>query len=368
MEVRWGCDSVTREDADRVHNFLTCRGDKSGFSPEVTIFENAVRELTDSTYCIACSNGTAALIVAVLALERVYGFKKPIISVPNWTYMAPVNVANQFGQLRLVDINHTTLNMDLELVPKETNIIMSVDMAGFPSDYDKLKSMNRPVISDAAESFGAKYKGKHVVRLSDVSITSFHSSKIITTGEGGMIFTNSANINYACRQIINQGYAPNGAKTHLHTDVGFNFRMSGMQAVLGYSQLLRLNELLERRRQKVELYKQLLDGDGIFQQEIEGAEPSYFSFVIKLWSADQRDFIASYLAENGIETRIWVPANMQVPYKKCNDTQIFPASYFVAQTHLRLPLHNQITDNDIYYVTKNFIKANSLYHASLKQK
>ena len=160
----------------------------SGFAKSVTEFEDAVKEFVGCKHAIACSSGTAALMVVLMSLET---DAWTYINVPTWTYIAPANCADMFGILKLCDCDKT-LNMNKT---KCGGIKILVDVGGVPADYD---NFDKFVIADAAESLGATYKGRKVGTLADVTITSFHASKIITTGEGGMIFTENDGIAEKC--------------------------------------------------------------------------------------------------------------------------------------------------------------------------
>ena len=141
-----------------------------------------------------------------------------------------------------------TGNIDYKKV-KDVDVICAVDFAGVPADYKKLKSLKKFIISDAAESLGSKYHNKQISHFADITTTSFQTAKIITTGEGGMIFTNNLNIYKICKLIVNQGYGPKGYAYHDHVEKGFNYRLSGLQAALGISQFKKLNFFLKKEKQ-----------------------------------------------------------------------------------------------------------------------
>lgn len=350
MKVKWSELKLDDADIEEVNQLLKS-GDLSGFSPKVDEFESLAREETGAKYALACSNGTAALMVAVLAFKR-YLKKELTIAVPTWTYIAPVNIADLFGKVRLIDSDKRTHNMLAEL-PKGIDLILPVDMAGVPADYDALRRLGLPMISDAAESLGASYKGRKVGTLADITITSFHSSKVITTGEGGMIFTENVDLAKLCKDIINQGYGPKGYDEHHHVAKGFNFRMSGIQAALGCTQIKKLGRLVQERQKKADLYRKILKNHVEIHYIPEEITSSYYSFLIMLPTKEKRDALKTFLGQEGIETKLWKPVHQHIPYQEFSD---FPNADFIHDHHLRLPIHNQLTEAQITSIAQKVLE------------
>jgi perosamine synthetase len=349
MKVRWSELKLEQDDIEAVNEVLAS-GDISGFSSRVEEFEYLARRETGAGYAIACSNGTAALMVAFMAFQR-YLNKELTIAVPTWTYIAPVNAADLLGRVRLIDSNRETHNMLTDL-PGDVNLICPVDMAGVPADYDSLKKYSLPVVADAAESLGARYNGRKVGTLADITITSFHTSKVITTGEGGMIFTDSPDLAKICRDIVNQGYGPKGYDEHHHVAKGFNFRMTGIQAALGCVQIKKLDSLVEKRQRKAEIYKAVLGNDVECHRIPDEVTSSYYSFLIMLPSKEARDALKDFLLKEGIETKLWRPVHLHPPYRQYSG---FPNAEYIYDHHLRLPIHNLITEEEIEYVAKRVL-------------
>jgi len=350
--IKWLELKLGEEEINEVKQTLES-GDISGFSTKVKEFERLAAEETGARYALACANGTAALITAFMAFKR-YLKQNLIIAVPTWTYIAPVNAADLVGSVRLIDSDRKTFNISTKL-PKDVNLIAPVDMAGLPADYDSLREHNLPIVADAAESMGARYKGRNVGTLADITITSFHSSKVITTGEGGMIFTDNSELAQICENIINQGYGPKGYEEHYHVAKGFNFRMTGMQAALGCVQIKKLRELVGERQRKAKIYKDIL-GDKVEYPEVpEDVTSSYYSFLILLPSRKKRDSLKEFLLKEGIETKLWMPVHMQPPYSHYPASE-FPNANYIYEHHLRLPMHNLLTDEDIEYVAKKVLE------------
>ena len=242
MKVKWLDISFGKEEIENIKNALNY-GDISGFSPIVDKFEELCRDYVGCKYALACSNGTAALIVSFLAIKKI--LKKEIkIGLPAWTYIAPANAASLIGEPVFYDSDLRTHNIQTNY-DNRVDVICPVDMAGIPAEYDKLKMWGLPIISDGAESFGSLYKNKKVGNLADITTTSFQSSKVIITGEGGMIFTDDRDIMKHCKNIINQGYGPKGYTEHSHIARGYNFRLSALNAAVGIAQLKELRNILQ---------------------------------------------------------------------------------------------------------------------------
>jgi len=349
-QIKWMDLKLGEEEIKEVKESLES-GDISGFSPKVKEFEKLTREETGAKYALACANGTAALIVAFLAFKR-YLKKDLTIALPTWTYIAPVNAADLVGDIRLIDSDIKTHNM-LTKLPQDVNLIAPVDMAGLPADYDSFKEYNLPIVSDAAESLGAVYKGRNVGTLADITITSFHSSKVVTTGEGGMVFTDNPELAQICENLINQGYGPKGYEEHFHVAKGYNFRMTGIQAALGCVQLKKLRKLVRERQKKAQIYKDIL-GERVGYLEVpDGVSSSYYSFLIILPLKSKRDSLKEFLLKEGIETKLWMPVHRQPPYSGYSG---FPNAEYIHEHHLRLPMHNLLTDEETAYVAEKVLE------------
>ncbi len=323
-------------------------GDVSGFSPIVEEFESKCSEITGSTYALACSNGTAALMIAFLALKK-YLDKEIKIAVPTWTYIAPVNAADFVGEAILVDSDIHTHNM-LSDIPDNVDVVCPVDMAGIPADYNAFKNLNIPIVGDSAESFGAKYDDVPIGKVADITTTSFQSAKIIVTGEGGMIFTDNKDLAEICKNLINQGYGPAGYAEHSHIAKGYNFRMSALQAALGIVQLGKLESNISKRKKVADIYNQI-NSEKIKAHKIpDNCEVNHYSYLIMLPSKEVRDSLKKDLSNKGITTKLWSTVHSHAPYSNYKG---FPNADFIYDHHLRLPIHNEMTTKMAEYVSEN---------------
>jgi len=349
-DIKWSNLKISSADISEVNNVLR-KSDISGFSKVINKFEQEVKKETANKYAIACANGTVALYTAFLAIKILKKNKILKIAVPTWSYISPANAASYVGKLYLVDSDFNTFNINPKKIPKNIDIICAVDMAGIPSDYENIKKHKKIIVSDAAESLGCLYKKKKIGSNALITTTSFQVSKIITTGEGGMIFTDNKKIHDICRLIINQGYGSGGYEKHDHISKGMNFRITGMQAALGLSQMKRFKKLLKNRISLGKYYNKKLSKVVNIMNIGSKYDSSYYSYLIILKNKKLRDRLAKYLIKNGVETKLWKPIHLYKPYKEF-DKKKFPIANKIYDTHLRLPINNQTSKRDIDYICK----------------
>ena len=325
--------------------------DISGFSNMVKVFENKLKKKFNSKYAIACNSGTAALQVAMIAAKKYLNKRTIKIAVPTWSYIAPANAADSVGVLKLFDSEKKTGNIDYKKI-KNVDVICAVDFAGIPSDYKKIKLHKKFIISDAAESLGSKYYNKNISSFADITTTSFQAAKIITTGEGGMIFTNNPRLNKICKLIINQGYGPKGYAYHDHIEKGFNYRLSGIQAALGISQFKKLDFFLKKRNIISKIYDDNLKSlVKLFDCPKEFKSNNY-SYLIFLQNEKKRNNLLKFLTEKKIQVKLWKPIHLYKPYLAKFKNKKFQVAENIFKTHLRLPINNKITPGEALYICK----------------
>mgnify|MGYP001165100461 CR=1 FL=1 len=312
----------------------------STVGPYVKKFEYSFSNFLGSSYAVACSSGTAALHLALLAI----GVKKnDLVIVPNLTFIATANVIKYIGaEPILIDINYNNAHLDLELLEKflleecyinktscihiatEKNIkaIIPVHILGHAIDMIKLKKIVKKyfikIIEDAAEAIGVKFKNKYIGFHGDISCFSFNGNKTITSGSGGMIATNSKSLAKKVRHLSTQ------AKTHktefLHDEIGYNYRMSNIHSAIGLAQLEKLNLYLDKKKKianrYIKAFKKIEDLTWI--SPIEEIDSSWWLFTIIIKNKNiSADRILEELNINGIQARkLWKPLNMLKPYKK----------------------------------------------------
>jgi perosamine synthetase len=245
----------------------------------VNKFEKAFAEFIGVKYAIAVNSGTAALHVALKSMGVGPGDE---VIVPPFTFIATASSVLHCNAIPIfADIEPITFNMDpndaIKKITDKTKVIIPVHLAGTPANIDPLlkvcKEKGIMLLEDAAQSIGAKYKGKYVTSIGDAGIFSFYPSKIMTTGEGGMIFTNNSKIAELSRQYRHHGEI----HWYDYQRIGWNFRMDEIQAAIGLAQLKKLPSMITKRQQiGYYLNRELTNVKGIKTPEIPSyAEPSF---------------------------------------------------------------------------------------------
>ena len=241
---------ITKRDILSVNQSLK-KGWISSDGPEVKKFEEKFSKYVDRKYSIAVSSGTAALEIAVKAL----GIKKnDEVLVPNFTIISNVlAVIKQKAKPVLLDCNLENWNIKIEdiekKITKKTKAIIITHIYSFPNDMDKILKICRKkkilVIEDAAEVIGLNYKNKKCGSFGDISTFSFYANKQITTGEGGMISVNKLDLFNKCKSLRNLCFGK--INRFNHNDIGWNYRMTNLQAALGLSQINNINQIVKKK-------------------------------------------------------------------------------------------------------------------------
>ena len=231
-------------------------------------FEESLAKYHGVKHAIATSNCTTALHLSLKALNIGEGDE---VLCPALTWISPANMILLSGaKLVLVDIHKDSFTIDPGLIEKKINsktkAIMAVHLYGHAAHMDEILSLakkyNLKVIEDNAECIGGKYKNRLLGTLGDIGTLSFFANKIITTGEGGAILTNDDSINIKCRELRDHGM--NHKKKYHHIYLGYNYRMTNMQAALGLGQMEKLNQILEIRNKQMNLYYDTLSNNENF--------------------------------------------------------------------------------------------------------
>lgn len=283
-------------------------------------FEQGFASYCGCKYGITTTSGTTALHLALASLGIGKGDE---VIVPTLTMTASLFPIIYVGAKPvLVDSELEIWNIDVtrieEKITRNTKAIMPVHLYGHPCDMDPIMDIaskhNLYVVEDAAEVHGAEYKGRKAASIGDMGCFSFYANKIITTGEGGMIVTNNEELADRARRLKDLAHSPQ--KKFLHTDIGFNYRMTNIQASMGLAQLERIDQFVEMRRQNATFYNSRLKQlPGItLPPEKEWAKNVYwmYSIVIQDEFGLTRDQLMEELAEKGIETRaFFIPMHFQ---------------------------------------------------------
>ena len=241
---------VSNEDMKSVNNVLK-NGWISSDGPEVKVFENEFSKKVNRKYSIAVSNGTAALEIAIKALNIK---KNDEVIIPNFTIISnALAIIKQNAKPVLVDCDLKTWNMKIDdiekKINKKTKAIIVTHIYSFANDMDKILKICKKhkvfLIEDAAEVLGLKYKNKLCGSFGDLSTFSFYANKQVTCGEGGIISTNNSNLYQKCKSLRNLCFGD--VDRFNHSDIGWNYRMTNIQATLGISQLKRLNHIVKKK-------------------------------------------------------------------------------------------------------------------------
>ncbi|EPC4025097.1 DegT/DnrJ/EryC1/StrS family aminotransferase [Aeromonas salmonicida] len=317
-------------------------------------FEREFANFTGMAHAASVSNGTVALHLALLALDVGPGDE---VIVPTFTYIASVNAINYVGATPVfVDVEPLSWQLDCDLVgnliTEKTKAIMAVHIYGQPSDMVRLKKIAQQhklyLIEDGAEAFGSLVGGCHIGHLSDISTYSFFGNKTVTTGEGGMVTTNSAELDRKIRHLKGQGLME--GKEYWHDIVGYNYRMTNICAAIGLAQLEKAEHFIRRKREIADFYRVHLQGLPLeFQQEQQGSCHSWWMFSILTENRILRDKLRNYLTNVGVETRpLFPPIHFMPMYRQPGKS--FPISEGISERGMNLPSWPGMTDEMLCYI------------------
>ncbi len=336
----------------------------SSEGPFVKKFEQLFSQRVNRKFGVAVANGSVAIDTAVTALGIVKGDE---VIMPAFTIISCAAAVVRVGAIPvLVDADPVTWNMDVrqieEKITPRTKAIMVVHIYGLPVDMDTVMAIARKhniaVIEDAAEMHGQTYKGKPCGSFGDISTFSFYPNKHITTGEGGMVVTDNALLDERSRSLRNLCFMPH--KRFVHEELGWNFRMTSLQAALGLAQLERLDEFVQRKRAMGKLYTELLDGLTMIQlpaAKTDYAENIYWVYGIVLNDEVPFDALSmmSTLSKSNIGTRpfFW-PMHEQPVFQKMGlfTNERYPVAERIARRGFYVPSGMALTHEQIRTVSQ----------------
>ena len=362
--LSYGQQWITDEDIEAVVAVL-----KSPFltqGPKIEEFERKVADYVGAKYAVAFSNGTAALHGACFAAG--IGKGDEVITTPI-TFAATSNAVLYCGGKPVFsDIDERTYNIDPKEIRKQitanTKAIIPVDFTGQPADMDAIMEIadefGLVVIEDGAHSLGAMYKGRKVGTLADMTMFSFHPVKPVTTAEGGIIVTNSEEYyeklkRFRSHGIINQNLSRDeGPWYYEMIDLGFNYRMTDIQAALGISQMDKLDRFIERRREIASMYNEAFKtmDSVILPMQLEGTQSGWHLYILQLkldkLKRSRREIFESLRAENiGVHVHYipvyWHPYYQKLGYRK----GICPKAERWYEQALTLPIFPKMTNEDV---------------------
>ena len=314
-------------------------------------FEEKIAELIGKKYDKATTSGTTSLHLSLMALDIKKGDEVIIPSFVCQSLLNAVNYTNATPILADIEENYLEKGYNISadsienLLSKNTKAIIVPHMFGVPADLESISSVSSgvPIIEDCAQSLGAKYNGKMVGSFGDISSFSFYATKVISTGQGGMVLTDSEKIKKNLDNLLKYDRREN-------YELAFNFGMTDIQASLGLSQLDKLPFLMTRRNKIREMY------DSAFKNlKISKNTPGSFSFryILSLKDADQRDSLQTYLNDKGIMTDkpIFNPLHNYLHY----DGKKFKNSEKAQNSALSIPIYPALKDEEVDYVIKNIL-------------
>lgn len=322
-------------------------------------FEDKFARYCGSKYGVATSNGTTALHLALLALDIKEGDE---VIIPDLTFVATANaVTYTRAKPVFVDCQWEDWNIDYhkieDKINKRTKAIIVVHLCGNPAAMPEIMRLarryNLKVIEDAAEAHGAEYKGRKVGSFGDIGCFSFYGNKIITTGEGGMCVTDSRILSEKMRLLRDHGMSK--TRHYWHTMVGYNYRLTNIQAVIGLAQLERIEEFINRKIENASLYERLLrDVEGIVLPRLSVHARHVFwmySVLVTRRFRIDRDTLRLRLREKGIDSRpFFYPLHLMPPYRlKAH----FPVAEELSRSGIMLPSSVKLTEKQIRYIARN---------------
>lgn len=311
-------------------------------------FEAAIAAYTGAEYCSVVCNGTVSLVIALLAVGVGVGDE---VIVPDYTMVATANAAPLLGARTVfADIERETLALDFEamrrVVTEKTKAVMLVAINGrYPRDLEKIVSFCRSngiyLMEDTAQALGCCYQGQHLGTFGDVGSFSFSAPKIITTGQGGALVTNDATLMERIKRIRDFGRASGGCDHYL--SLGWNFKFTDLQAVIGLEQMKKLPWRVERKKAMGKLYESLLAGiPGVELVPTDYAQTTPWFFDIL---CENRAGLMAFLEAQGIGTRAFYPPLHSEPVFDLHET--YPVAEAVSRKGLWLPSTITLSDAQI---------------------
>jgi UDP-4-amino-4,6-dideoxy-N-acetyl-beta-L-altrosamine transaminase len=385
--IPYGRQDITQADIDAVIAVL--KSDHLTQGPAIPRFEQCVADYTGAKHALAVSNATAALHIACLALDL--GPGDLLWTTPN-TFVASANCALYCGAtVDFVDIDPHTYNLcplkleaklvEAQKINKLPKVVVPVHLTGQPCDMAAIHALGQKygfkIIEDASHAIGGRYKGEPIgnCSFSDITVFSFHPVKIITTGEGGMALTNDDELATRLGLLRSHGITRDPALMTQSMDgpwyyqqvaLGFNYRMTDIQAALGVSQMTRLADYVQRRHEIAQRYNELLaDLPLTLPWQHPNSYSAYHLYVVRLQLErilpNQRQVFEALRAENIMVNLHYIPVHTQPHYQnmgfKAGD---FPEAEQYYREAISIPMHVNLTDKEQVFVISSLKKAMGL--------
>ena len=367
--IYYGRQDINQDDIEAVRAVLT--SDFLTQGPAIERFEKTVASYCGAKYAVAVCNATAALHIAC----RAAGLKQGDVlwTAPN-TFVASANCGLYCGSdVEFVDIDAQTYNMSTQELEKKLassakkpKVLVPVHFSGQPCDMEQIhhlaKDHDITIVEDASHAIGAEYKGERIgsCKYSDMTVFSFHPVKIITTGEGGMVLTNNHDLYEKLRLYRSHGITRDsnlmsrndGSWYYEQIDLGYNYRVTDMQAALGTSQMKRLPEFLQQRRYLAKRYNELLaDLPLTLPYQMEGTNSSWHLYVACFCedaSLTKKERLFQEMKKHGITLNMhYIPVHLQPYYRNMGFVHgDFPVSEAYYEKAFTLPLYYGLSDEE----------------------
>jgi len=320
----------------------------SGSSIYVKKFEDEFKKFIGMEHSVAVSNGSDALDLSFQALNLT---KDDEVILPSFSIISCLSSIIRSGAKPVfADVSIETSNITLDEIKrvrtKNTKAVLVVHTYGLPADIDQIKDYctenSLTLIEDTAEAHGMMFEGKYCGSFGDISTFSFYANKHITSGEGGMIMTNSKKIFQTLQQMRNLDF--NNERRFVHNKLYWNSRLSGLQAALAYSQIKNISKVIYKKQQQAAIYDSLLSQIkeiSIPIKSYRGTENNYWIYGIVLKTPNLRDKLIEHLYNNGVESRpfFW-PLHLQPAYLNSNNAENIELinSEYLGKNGLYLPM------------------------------
>lgn len=351
-------------DGNEAEYLLECvrTGWISSQGPFVRAFESAVAEFHDAPHALSVINGTAALHLALVSLGVGPGDE---VIVPDFTFAATANAVLHAGASPVfVDVDPDTWTLDVgaasRAVTERTRAIIPVHLYGHPTDMEPLVALARErsifIVEDVAEAFGARARGQLVGTFGDAACFSFYGNKTLTTGEGGLILFRDEAVHERAAMLRDHGMSRD--RRYWHLEVGYNYRLTNLQAAVGTAQMERVQSILLRKRALAERYTAHLAGiPGVnLPPRAEWADPVCWLYTLHIDAGLglTRDELAARLLLNGIETRpVFEPLHRMPPFERFAPGSDYPVTDRLAAGGLSLPSAVTLEDADVDAITSS---------------
>ncbi len=372
--INYGSQFIDKDDVKSVNKILY--SDYLTTGPAVKKFESTTKEYLNCKYSLSCSSGTAALHLSILSLGLK---KKSIVIMPCINFISSFNICRNLGyKIYLADVDSSTGQMTpqtlLECIKKnkikKVNLIITMFLGGYaeniPNFFYLKKKYRFKIIEDSCHAFGSSYTYKSKIykvgscKHSDISTFSFHPLKTITTGEGGLITTNSKNIFTKAQELRSHGILRNFKGLHWKYDVvesGYNYRLSDINCILGLSQLKKINKFIKKRKLIYNYYKKIFkpfSGIISFPKYKNLSNSSYHLVIVQInfrKIKKKKDFFIKYLRSKGI-----IVQYHYIPLYKFKVAKLFPKNFKNAEKYynnsISLPIHFNLNENNLKKIFK----------------